>query len=116
MKRILFILMLVPAFCFGQKIETAAAGDKIKVEVSQSYLVQRDTLPSLDPNAKVVQITLTPIVSVRPELESKLGGVLGRLSDIDIQIQALQDEKKGLNQQKKELENLISKLSPAPPK
>jgi TolA-binding protein len=106
MKNIVLFLLLCPLFVWGQKFETAKAGDKLKLDASETYLVQRDTSAS-----GVITLTLTPTAAMKPELESKLGSVLGRIAEIDAQLQTLQDEKKGQRQQQKELEALLAKLS-----
>lgn len=102
-----FLLVLGPALVWAQKFETAKAGDKLKLDASETYLVQRDTSEN-----GVITVTLTPSTQLQRELESKLGDVLSQLAEIDARAQVMQDQKKSLRQQQKELQSLLDKIPP----
>jgi len=115
MKHILLFLLL-PALCAAQKIETGKSGDQFTIVVSGDYMVQRDTSAS-----GVITIQFIPSAELQKDLESRLGSVNGRIDEIEAQIPALQAEKKTANQERKEIEALLDKISgknaaPPPPK
>ncbi len=105
MKQLLFLLILLPALAFGQKIETAGIGDKFTFTAEADYLVQRDTSAS-----GVITVTFIPSAELKKDLESRLGSIDAELDRITTAIDADQARRKAANQERKELLDLIDKI------
>lgn len=75
------------------------------------YLIKTDTSAS-----GVITIQKIPSLVLLDDLNSQLGSVAGRIEQIDQQADALQAERKGLVEERKELQALIKKISPVAPK
>ena len=101
-----FVLLLIPVFAIGQKLDVKKTGDTTELTFQGTYLVQRDTSAS-----GVVTIQLIPTEELQKELESTLGTLQAEVSNLDIRINELQERKRAANREIKEVERLIKKLS-----
>jgi len=109
MKHLIFLILVVPLFAFGQKLDVKNAGDKSEITFDGTYMVQKDTSGS-----GVITIQLIPTTQLQKELESKLGELQAEIANINIRMDELQERKKAANREIKEVEKLQGKLQGTP--
>jgi TolA-binding protein len=108
MKKILFLLFLLSSCALSAQRQDFKEIDGVQ------YFITRDTA-----FAGAIVVTYTPTKAAFLDAQSKLGSVLGQIEQINLQITELQNQRRQLNGERKELEDILATLqaprSAAPP-
>jgi TolA-binding protein len=108
MKNIIFFLLFLLSSCAYAQRQDFKEIDGVQ------YFITRDTAA-----AGAIVVTYTPTKAAFLDAQSKLGSVLGQIEQINLQITELQNQRRVLNGERKELEDILATLqaprSAAPP-